>query len=68
MPHAHVADAWQVRKLVREGFNVIVQPSKMRIFTDDQYAKAGALLKARARMEHSVDVLSHCRMISALHR
>ena len=31
-----------VRKLVREGYNVIVQPSKMRIFTDDQYVKAGS--------------------------
>ncbi len=36
-----------VRKLVREGYTVIVQPSKMRIFTDDQYLKAGAVLKVR---------------------
>ena len=34
-----------VRKLVRDGYNVIIQPSKMRVFTDDQYAKAGAILK-----------------------
>jgi alpha-aminoadipic semialdehyde synthase len=26
-------------------YNVIVQPSKMRIFTDDQYVMAGAILK-----------------------
>ena len=34
-----------MRKLVRDGYTVLVQPSKMRIFTDEQYLKAGATLK-----------------------
>ncbi len=34
-----------VRKLVRRGIRVIVQPSPMRIFTDMEYVQAGAELK-----------------------
>ncbi|EGD76105.1 hypothetical protein PTSG_00811 [Salpingoeca rosetta] len=33
-----------VRKLKRMGFRVLVQPSDMRVFTNEQYARAGAEL------------------------
>ncbi len=33
-----------VRMLVRRGISVLVQPSKIRIFTDEEYERAGALV------------------------
>lgn len=33
-----------VRTLTRKGIAVLVQPSRMRIFTDDEYERAGAIL------------------------
>jgi NAD/NADP transhydrogenase alpha subunit len=33
-----------VRRLVREGYKVLVQPSDIRFFTDGSYEKAGAKL------------------------
>eukprot|EP00045_Choanoeca_perplexa_P012464 m.136057 g.136057 ORF g.136057 m.136057 type:complete len:897 (+) comp16019_c0_seq2:103-2793(+) len=34
-----------VRTLTRQGVEVVVQPSTMRVFTDDQYVRAGAMLQ-----------------------
>lgn len=33
-----------VRTLTRKGITVLVQPSRMRIFTDDDYERAGAFI------------------------
>lgn len=33
-----------VRTLTRKGISVLVQPSRMRIFTDDEYERAGAVM------------------------
>eukprot|EP00730_Choanoeca_flexa_P003065 TRINITY_DN11276_c0_g1_i10.p1 TRINITY_DN11276_c0_g1~~TRINITY_DN11276_c0_g1_i10.p1 ORF type:complete len:896 (+),score=206.23 TRINITY_DN11276_c0_g1_i10:79-2766(+) len=34
-----------VRTLARQGVQVVVQPSPMRVFTDEQYASAGAVIR-----------------------
>ncbi len=34
-----------VRTLTRKGLSVVVQPSRMRIFTDDEYERAGAIIQ-----------------------
>lgn len=46
-----------VHRLVDGGIPVVVQPSKLRIFTDDEYRRAGALLS---------DDLSSCALVLAV--
>ncbi|RLB59151.1 MAG: hypothetical protein DRI34_02790 [Deltaproteobacteria bacterium] len=47
----------QVGQLVKQGIEVVVQPSAIRAFADDEYARAGARL---------ADDLSACRLVLAV--
>ncbi|MBM3286410.1 MAG: hypothetical protein FJY88_03525 [Candidatus Eisenbacteria bacterium] len=46
-----------VRTLVNEGIRVIVQPSRIRVFSDEEYARAGAVVQ---------ESLSPCRVVFAV--